>query len=346
MTIPDDNVTAPKIRTQAQAIRRFSNDKIKTLTKLKVQEYIESFFTETGVNHDLLSAVSPRFLHYNTDKSFDPQTDPTERRLQIARYFAELKNVLPCILIVDGGINVVPGNLGLLGSATISEGVWRGDYPIFRRIPMAIVAAARDVEEADEMAGLISLMFNELRNLACGNHIRGKQDELERWVITLPNGPVDVGALSETEVPGDPIEKIWFTETIIDVFYEDILSIKSEIGVTVDEGSSVAGGHATTGGSLVNESNSQTGPATIPCIVSSDTVSINSQEQIVVQNFQDRYKVILSDSTVATISADLMLSPRAFGKVTIKIIDPNIHIPNCPKEGDTNIIVEKTIEIV
>lgn len=346
MTKPDDHVTAPKIRTQAQAGRRFSNDKIKTLTKLKIQEYIESFFKDTGVNHDLLSAVSPRFIHYNTDKSFDPATDPTERRLQIARYFSELKNVIPCILIVDGGINVVPGNLGLLGAASMTNGVWRGDYPIFRRIPTAIVAAARDVEEADEMSGLISLMFNELRNLGCGNHIRGKQDEMERWVVTLPNGPVDVGALSETDVPGDPIEKIWYTETLIDVFYEDILSIKSDIGVTVDEGRSVAGGCVTTAGALVNEPNARTGQVTIPVIEVSDTVSINSQEQIIIKNFQDRYRVILSDSTVATISANLVLSPRAFGKVTIKVIDPTIHIPNCPKEGLTNIIAEKTIEIV
>jgi len=332
MPIPDNAVTPPKIKTQAQTVRRFSNDKIKTLTKLKIQEFIESFFNHTGVNHDLLVAVTPRFIHYNTDKSFDPATDPTERRLQIARYFAELRNVLPSILIVDGGINVVPGNLGSIGRSSVTDGVWRGDYPIFRRIPMAILAAARDVEEADEMSGVLSLMFNELRNLACGNYIHGNQAEFERWVITLPHGPVDVGALSETDVPGDPIEKIWYTETILEVFYEDILSIQTTVS-------------SATEGKGLTEPDSRRG-SIIPNIIASDTVSINSQEQIVVHNFQDRYQVILSDSSIATISSDLVLTPRQFGRVTIRIIDPHQYIGACPKEGETNVIVEKTITIV
>jgi len=335
MTNPNDTVTAPTIRTQAQSARRFSNDKIKTLTKIKIQEYIESFFSETGFNHDLLQAVSPRFIHYNTDKSFDPKTDPTERKLQIARHFAELRNIIPSILIVDGGINVVPGNLGLIGGATMdAQGVWRGDYPIFRKIPMAILAAARDVEEADEMSGLISLMFNEMRNMACGNYITGKQDEFERWVITLPNTPVDVGALTEVDVPGDPIDKIWYTETILEVFYEDILSIKTQLA-TAEEG-----------GSLPSESDSREAESIAPIIVASDTVSINSQEQIVIKNYQDRYKVTLSDSSVATISSDFMLTPRNFGTVTIRVIDPNKNQSGCRTEPLNTVIMEKTIRVV
>lgn len=329
MTKPPDAVTRPKIRTQAQTTRQYSNDKIKTLTKLKIQEYLESFFNTTGVNNDLLSIVSPRFINYNTDKSFDPATDPTERKLQIARYFAELKNVLPSILVVDGGINVVPDTIGQVSSVLVCDGEWQGKYPIFRRIPIVIIGAARDVEEADEISGVISLMFNELRNIGCGSHIRGKPDEFENWVITLPNGPVDVGALSEADVPNDPIEKIWYTETVMDVFYQDMIEIKIQIPEAGLEGS------------LTNIPDARTTSRTAPIIkISSDTISINSQEQIVIQNYQDRYRVILSDSKVATISSDFVLSPRGFGTVTIKVIDPHI--------GDETkrLLTEKTIEIV
>jgi len=323
---PPGAVEPPIIRNQNQGTRRFSNDKIKNLTKIKIQEFIESFFKRDGINHDLLKAVSPRFIHYNTDKSFDPATDPTERRMQIARYFAELKNVLPSILVVDGGIIGVPHNLGLIGNATVIKGVWRGTFPIFRRLPIAIIAAARDVDEADEMSGVISLMFNEMRNLACGHHLSGKAEEFEKWVITLPNAPVEVGGLSDIEVPGDPIQKIWYTETILEVFYEDSLDIQEKLQIPEF------------GGVFVAEPDVKRSPSIIPIIEIPDTISVNQQHQIVIRNWQDHYRVILSNARVATISLNLLLTPRTFGMVTIKVIDPNDH--------ENPLIVEKEIEVV
>lgn len=300
--------TPPDIKDQNTATRRFSNDKIKNLTKIKMQDYIESFFKRDGINHDLLSAVSPRFIHYNTEKSFDPATDPTQRRMQIARYFAELKNVLPSILIVDGGIVGVPHNLGLISRATVCEGVWRGYFPIFRRIPIAIVAAARDVDEADEMSGVISLMFNELRNLACGHHLSGKAEEGEKWVLTLPNAPVEVGSLSDTDVQGDPVEKIWYTETILDVFYEDELAIKENLILPEF------------GGGVVGEPDLK---QKIPPIIEiDDTISINQQYQIVIRNWQDHYRVVLSNGRIATMTLGLLLTPRSLGTFQIRVVDP------------------------
>lgn len=321
-----DTVDPPVIRDQNQATRRFSNDKIKNLTKIKIQDYIESFFKKDGINHDLLSAVSPRFIHYNTEKSFDPATDPTERRLQIARYFAELKNVIPAILVVDGGIQAIANNIGLISSATVCNGIWQGTFPIFRRIPIAVVAAARDVDEADEMSGVISLMFNELRNLACGHHLSGRADEFEQWVITLPHAPVEVGGLTDVDVPGDPIQKIWYTETVLEVFYEDNLGIKETL--TLAEFGSGAANEPDLKGSMA------------PVINIPDTVSVNEQHQIVIGNWQDHYRVVLSNAKVATISLNLLLTPRSFGTVTIKVIDPN------ETQDDQKVLAEKTIEVV
>ena len=319
---PTDHI-ASKVRDQHQTARRFSNDKIKNLTKIKIQDYIESFFKRDGTNHDLLGIVSPRFIHYNTDKSFDPATDPTERRLQIARYFAELKNVLPSILVVDGGINVVPNNLGLISKASVCNGIWKGYYPILRRIPIAIIAAARDVDEADEMSGVLSLMFNELRNLACGHYLTGRPDEGENWVITLPNSPVDVGGLSDTDVPGDPIQKIWYTETILDVFYEDELSVQQKIAIPEF------------GGVLVGEPNLK--QKMRPILDIPDQISVNEQFQLVIRNWQDHYKVVLSDGRVATISLNLLITPRSFGKFFVRVVDPR---------DNHDLLVEKEVEVI
>jgi hypothetical protein len=318
-------VKVPNPKTRDQAKRLFSNDKIKNFTKLKLQEYIESFFTK-GYNHSLLSAVSPRFIHYNTSRSFDPKTDPTQRRLQIARYFNELRNIIPSILIVDGGINPIAQSLGLISDATVVGQVWRGYYPIVRAIPISIIAAARDMDEADEMSGIISLMFNELRNLAGGSFICGKWEESEEWVISLPNNAVEIGPLSEIAIEGDPLEKIWYAEATLEVIFQDMLAVKENIP-TLEFG-----------GASVNTSNLAISKA--PIIHVSDKIHINEQPTVLIENFQDHYSVVLSDSNTATMSYTMKLTPRRFGKFSIKVVDTNnLHI-------NSGIVAIKEVEII
>jgi len=319
-------VEVPTPKSREQAKRLFSNDKIKNFTKLKLQEYVESFFN-TGFNHSLLSTVSPRFIHYNISKSFDPKIDPTQRRLQIARYFNELRNIIPSILIVDGGVNPIAQSIGLISDASISNQVWRGYYPILRSIPIVIIAAARDMDEADEMSGVISLMFNELRNLAGGSYISGKWEEGENWVINLPNAPVEVGALSDIAIEGDPIEKIWYAEASLEVIFQDTLAIKENVA------------SAEFGGSFVGDSDLSI--IKKPIIYVPAIISLNEQVIVRIENFQDNYRIVLSDSNIATISYTMKLTPRRPGKVTIRIIDTaKMYNP------DGGLVVSKDIEII
>lgn len=316
----------PSPRSTSQTRRLFSNDKIKTLTKAQIQLYISSFFDRLGSNHDLLTAVSPRAINYNIEKSFNPDTDPTQRRLQIAKYFNELRNILPAILIVDGGINAVPHNIGQIEHATICDGFWQGWFPILRRIPLVIITAARDLEEADELSSIMSLLFNEMRNLASGHYLAGNCEQGETWVITLPHEPVDVGPLTDEEVPDDPKEKIWYAEVVLDVFFEDKLAVRQKLPTL------------TPGGAVVGEPDLKR--ALPPVINAPDTVSINSQVLVEVINFSDDYRIVLSNAEVATLSYNMVLTPRKFGKTKIQVWDTKE-----PRQ-DKRILAEKEIEVI
>jgi len=317
-------IEIPVPKSSDQAKRLFSNDKIKNFTKLKLQEYIESFFNK-GYNHSLLSAVSPRFIQYNISRSFDPKMDPTQRRLQVARYFNELRNIIPAILIVDGGVNPTLQSLGLISDASIINQQWRGYYPIYRTIPIAVIAAARDMDEADEMSGIVSLMFNELRNLAGGSYIAGKWEEGERWVITLPHTPVDVGALADIAIDSEPIEKIWYTEASLDVIFQDVLAIREDVA------------DINFGGFVVDEDLSK---LKAPIIYVADQVRLNQQPIVRIDNFQDQYRIVLSDSNIATISYKMVLTPRKRGTVVLQVIDTTkLHVNN-------GIIASKEIQII
>lgn len=306
--------------SETERTRIYSNEKIKTLTKLKIQEYISSFFNRIECNSNLLKAIAPRYIHYNIDKSFDQTTDPTQRKLQIARYFNELKSILPSILIVDGGIEPVAHNIGSIGAAVAEMGIWKGSFPVLRNIPINIIVGAKEVEEADEISSLLSLFFNELRNLAGGSRITGKVENGENWTITLPNAPVSVSALTDVDVPDDPIERIWYAEATIDVLYEDVVAIQQQMP-TLD---SVIGFPDTN----LNLK---------PIIDVPETLSINSQLQVIVKNMQDNFKIILSDGRKASITPSGLLTPRAYGQVGIRVVDTR---------KSQGFVVEKIINIV
>lgn len=321
----DDLILRATPRSTPQARALISNDKIKTLTKLKLQEYISSFFGKLGENRDLLTIVSPRSLTYNIDKSFDPKTDTTERKMQVARYFNELRNVIPAILIVDSGINPVMHNIGLISDAYHKEGHWNGHYPILRKIPISVIAATRDQESADELSSVLSLLFNELRNLAGGNYMQGVPEQGETWSITLPNEGVSTSAVNEVDVEGDPIEKIHYCELSFEVMFEDVVRVRQELP-TFQPRVPVA--------NVANLANQMK-----PVIECPDVVNVNEQITVYVKNITNAMRIVVSDARIATLSYNMVLTPRKVGNVKIQVIDPT----RSPAE---RVVSEKAIQIL
>lgn len=326
MTIPPGSIPRPSPRTPAQGKRLFSNDRIKTFTKLQIQEYIKSFFDQVGQNRDLLGVVSPRSLNYNIDKSFDPALDPTQRKLQLARYFNELLSFIPAILIVDGGVRAPNQSVGLVSDAFTQGQKWFGFYPIFRQIPISVVAAAKDQETADDLSGLLSLMFNELRNLAGEHYVTGNREQGERWAITLPNAPVEISPLSEVDVKDDPIEQIFYSEASLEVYFEDMVAVQEELPQFFP------------GGAVVGDSNLAS--ELKPIISISDQISIHQTHTLFVDNFQHTHRILITDSSKATLSPTMILTPRNYGKFKIQIYDPKI------ADKNLRVVAEKEIEIV
>lgn len=317
-----NTIKRPTPNSQIQASQLYSNDKIKSLTKLKIKEYIDTFFNKANENYNLLKVISPRSITYNTDRSFSADLDPTQRALQIARYTTELRAVLPAIVIADGAISTITS----LGS--IDEYRQQGDFtqsffPVFKKLSISVLAAAKELTEADELASLQSLMFNELRNIAGGSRITGREDMGERWCITLPHGGVEVGALNSIDVPDDPIEKIWYCEYTLDVFYEDTIAIQQTVN-TFDYK-----------GLKVNDSFEQAKVIQAP-----DMILIGERVQAFVVDQQVDHRLILEDSDIATIDNNMIITPRRKGTTRLLLVTTkDMYGPN------RTVLAEKTVTI-
>jgi len=322
-TFPPGTYTKPAPKTQTQSRYLLTSDRVKAVVKGKMQEYLESFFKPDGENRELLGFINTRWFNYNIDRSFDPKTDPTQRKLQIARYFNELRAIIPAIIIMDGGVTPIHQSMGMIADSSIQAMNWFGYYPIVRKVPISILLAARDIESIDDMCDLLAIILNEFRIEAGGTYMSGILDEGQHWAMMLPNDAISFGSVSDTEIPGDPIEKIFYSETTFEVFFEGVLTIRRKLPELKYGGMLVE-----TPGSVLS--------TVLPVIVLPSTININQQYNLLIQNFQDRYRIIVSDPNVASLTYNMKLTPRKHGQFTISIFDP----------ASNSVITTSTITVV
>lgn len=272
-------------------------DKIKYNAKLQVQKYIESFFA--GKNKQFLGIASPSSLSYDISHSTIESTNIKEKKLQLARYFNELKNYLPAILILDGSMRNIAQSFN---STTNTFGSFQEieiELSPTREIEIGILVGSNDVQTTDDLITAVSLMFNEFRALAGGNLIAGDANKGESWAINLPISGVSFGPIQEQAINGDAVDRVHYCEASITIFYEDkIRFTQASKNLTVQS------------------SKKSKAKFDIP-----NTLNIGTQLQLKIQNYNPEMRVTVSDYKLATLSKSGVLTPRSFGEVTLKIIN-------------------------
>lgn len=290
--------------------KRITPDQIAYNAKLQLQRYIESFFN--GPNRQFLALSSPISLNYNLDHSTVESKNVKERRLQVARYFNELKNVLPAIVITDGQNKNISQSIGLLSGASGNMFDFNGVLSPFREITITMVVGSSDVQTTDILKSTVSSMFNEYRNLAGGHYITGDYNKGENWVVTLPNAGVDFGAMQDTPINNDPVDRVYYVESSFTIFYEDAIRFNQ-----------------------VAEFTTQLTTKKDPVFDIPTQIPFNQQLQVKIKHMPAYHKVVVNDYRLATISPNGVLTPRGLGKVVLKLID---------QKGTVKL--EKEIEIV
>jgi len=294
-----------------EAVQSQSVDHIKTIVKAAIQRYIESYMNVQGGNRDLFAIISKLGLQYITDQSFDPLSDPTLRKVQLARLFEQLHQEMPAILIMDSAFNYVPMNFTGLDAAWIKDGQWYGRVQIFRELVISVVAATRDQSTTDFLHGLLSVLFGEMTFLGGGTLMTGNANDGETWVMTMGNPKL--GTVEKTAVTEDPKDKIYsFSIEIPDILYEDFVVIQQPID-------RLGGGEG-----LINTPDVGLTP---PVIICPDRVPITGSAFVKFINFQPlKQTVILSDPNIATYDPiNAVLYPRRLGTVLLQVIQAPLY---------------------
>jgi hypothetical protein len=305
---PDGYLNRKVAQSVQEAVQSYTVDHIKTIVKSGIQRYIESFMSPVGGNRSLYETVTKMGLQYIVDKSFDPTTDPTLRKTQLARLFEQIHRELPAILIVDSAFEYVPTNFTGIERAHILQGSWYGTLQIVRQLSILVVAGTRDQSSTDFLHGLLSVLFGELRFLAGGNLITGNRDLGETWVMTL--GSPKLGTVSQDNVSDDPKDKIWtFSIEIPDIIFEDTVKVKQAVDKIGGQGV----------GSVSPRDYIADTP---PTIIAPETIAINDSVKVYFETFQPEFhRVIISDPNIATYEPQSqILTPRKLGTFQLQVI--------------------------
>lgn len=289
------------------AVSNYTVDHIKTIVKAAIQRYIESFMDAQGGNRKLFEAITKMGLQYVTDRSFDPASDPSLRKTQIARLFEQVRQELPCILIMDSSFEYNMMNFTGIDKAWIHGTEWYGRIHISRTLKIMVVAGTRDQSSADFLHGLLSVLFGELRFLADGNALRGNRNNGETWCMTMGNP--QLGKVNQNKVSSDPKDTIWFFDIEIpDILFEDHLTIKQPIYIP-----ELGEGVMNPPGALGDVA---------PIIHFPNSIPINEPTQLMIDLFQpDVQEVFISNPNIAVYDPHTrIITARRIGKFKIQVM--------------------------
>jgi len=307
---------APK--SVQEAVSRASHDRIKSITKQAIQHYIQQFMDTKGVKRSITEAVGSLSKLFITDTD-TLTTDPTLRPTQLARYFNDIKERLPAILIVDSGMEWVDPGFNNLDHVTHfgERGefgqplLWQGQFPLTYNIPISIVAAAADQESADALGSFLTLVFGPLRNISGGQRITGREDKGDTWEVRLPltftPSPTTNSAIND-----DPKDSVWAMTIDLLVQFEDRIQLEQEMAQVAFPPTARVG-DPNLAGSLP------------PIIDFPEQIKINEINRIRVEQLQDMQRIVLSDGNIATFDPEtLCLTARKLGTFEIQVVDRRV----------------------
>lgn len=298
-----------------EAVSQHSHDRLKSITKSAIEQYIRSFLDTDGRNRSIIESVAKGSLQFITDKSLQVSNDKTRRATQLARLFNDIRERVPAILIVDAGMESVPTGLNSgLTNSTLLDGKWQGWFTKHFRVPLTIVVLTADQDSTDQLMEILELCFNNLRQIGGGSEIRPDR-EGHNWVVRLPLG-IDISATSGANITEDNKDQLWFAEFSMTVDSEDTFAIEMPFDTSLDPDD-----YAEDFRSFQTQE-SNLGARIPPIITAPDTMQVNQQVVVSFARMRNSHRIQIDQPMIATIDITTRtITARRLGSFNLQVVD-------------------------
>jgi len=333
-TPPSGFIARPRARSTSEAVSLDSHDRIVSIAKNALQSYIASFLDSDGLNRSYIKTLSPQAAQYVTDKSLQDHPDPSRKPLQLARMFNDIRQRIPCIMIVDSGLTYESAGIGGgLERTSAINGNWQGWYRVYARVNVIVACVTNDVESCSTLQTVVSMMCMQLRHIAGGARLVSNVPG-SNWECRLPTNFTSSSA-SPTQVADDPKDAIWAATLELELQVEDLFCVERPILQTVVDGG------------VVN--NTDLAGSLAPVIDAPDSVRLRGGPfQISVTQLGMQHSFSISDPTVATIDPETQtITPHRTGSFDIFVLDDEHN--QSPEKGPVpwarRVVASKTVTV-
>lgn len=182
--------------TKVQEAAQFGNDKVSSLVKECLLEYIDSFLRSDGANRSFVASAFPSMNIYLSDaeKLNIKKDDPAKREIQLACLYERIKEKLPCILLDDGNIIWKNAGIGKFNKTTLlPNGKTQFWFKVIRDVTVNVIIGANDQTTCSSIRDAVSIMFGEICKFTNGNIFSKEQDDKSSWEIVLNTQPLELG---------------------------------------------------------------------------------------------------------------------------------------------------------
>lgn len=284
-------------------------DRAVTITKAVLQKYINDFLDPKGRYRGYLKATSsPSGLQFVTELTFDEdmKAEPNGRKTYLARFFAENTGRLPCVLIVDQGLeNVDPGINAVMSRFQVGNIIY-SKVAFIAKINISVMVATLKQEDTDILGSLMTNILGVMTDVV-GHVIREKG---QPWEVRTPL-TINPGQISNVPIEGDTKTQVWTRNVDMALEYETLLTFQQEVpALTMEQPIESFIGNRTVLPEVLNLQPNQ-------------KISLGSAYQLVIRHMTYSQRLTVSDPRVALVNQEqpFFLQPRAQGKAILYILD-------------------------
>lgn len=198
--------------------------RILMLAKSAVQLYLSECLS--GQFKDLFA----RFTKYSVEWSAqDFSEDESERKVQVARYFKDLKEKLPQIFIQDGGFTYNRQGLGPWDDAgRLEDGTrWVRQFKSYP-MPITLTIATLDEQMTEDLATFVSEAFGDLLPFTVADALKIGNSS---WRLIIPL-TFTIDAKTNTPFHEDHKEQVWFVTITSEFRFESYRYMNYRVNTT------------------------------------------------------------------------------------------------------------------
>lgn len=225
MDKPEEYIFSSIPRTKRESVARDAEARVTQTVKSALQSYLERYFAPKGNLRQQLRLTAGFSVQFETRISgAKDKDDPTVIEVQLSRYWRDLKQMLPCIILVDSGFEyVMPGLGGLTGSWPIDRSTSSVELAMLANIPMELHIAAQDETTCADLRDLLVYILGPLTHFNKSHTVRSNRPE-DKWEVRLPLSFQPSG-LEHRNMEGDQKDIMWSTSISLDMTFEGLIRL-------------------------------------------------------------------------------------------------------------------------